>query len=159
MMRSVQPIKPLAAAVVIFLAGSSGIVSAGDRIGLRPGMSPEEANAAMAGRCPDSYVGPPWITCINKGIILTATFTKKKRLNWLRLMEPSQEDAQTYAKKLAAEVGFTGTPEPCVVYEANTFCFKDAEGTVLGAGSTEYDGMRTSYFFNPRFEQEDGGIE
>src|SRR5258708_2174914 len=131
--------RPILASACLIVAFASP-ADAADRIGLRPGMTPEAADAAMAGRCPTSYVRPPYLTCINGGFIVTATFTRKGRLNGRRLIEPSKEDPMTYAGELAAELGFTGPAKPCEVYEVKTFCFSDAEGTVLGAGSTEYEG-------------------
>lgn len=130
---------------------------AADRIGIRPGMSASEVDLAMKERCPDNYVSPPFLTCVNGGFVVTATFTRKDRLHWLRLLESSQQDPETYARELAAELGFAGTPEACASGDRKAFCARDAAGNVLAAGSTEYDGMRTSYFFNDSILSEDGG--
>jgi len=139
------------------LAATSWPALADDRIGIRPGMSADEVELAMKDRCPDNYVSPPDLTCVNGGFILTATFTKKDRLHWLRLLESSQQEPETYARELATELGFAGTPEACASGDRKAFCTQNEAGDVLAAGSTEYDGMRTSYFFNKRILTEDGG--
>jgi hypothetical protein len=151
----------LALAVLALLAVPA---TAADRIGLRPGMSPDQAGAAIQGRCPTSYAPPPYLTCVDDRFVITATFTKKGRLNWLRLIEPTKEEPKAYAEALAAELGFTGPGSPCEVYDAKTFCFTGEDGSVLGAGSTEYEGAGfegtlTSYLFNDRLVSADGGIQ
>lgn len=133
--------------------------SASDRIGFRPGVNAEAAYGAINGKCPDSDVGPPNITCVRGGFILTATTTIKGRINWLRLMEKADTDPLTYARELAAELGMPGEPKSCHVYDGDAYCFTDSEGTVLAAGSSQYEGYRTSYFFNDRFLEEDGGLK
>lgn len=142
---------------ILFATGQLQPAWAGDRLGLRIGMSPAEADAAMEGRCKDQYVSLPYLTCVNGGFIVTAIMTKKDRLSWARMMEQVKDDPESYAKVLAAELGFSGDPSPCVVADVKTFCFRMPDGTVLGAASTEYDGYLTSYLFNDQIVTEDGG--
>src|SRR5260221_643769 len=96
---AVSPVKPIAAA---------------DH-GRRPAMPPDQAKKGMGGRCPTSYVPPPYLTCVNGGFLVPAPFTKKGRLNWASLIEPSQQDPLVYASALAAELGFEGPGKRCEV--------------------------------------------
>lgn len=130
---------------------------AADRIGFKLGTYADDAYNTIRGHCPDSDVGPPNITCVRGGFILTATTTKKGRISWLRLMESSTEDPLLYARKLAAELAMTGELKPCHEFDVDAYCVTDSEGTTLAAGSTEYDGFRTSDFFNEQFLKQDGG--
>ena len=142
---------------IVFATGKLEPAWAGDRLGLRIGMSPSEADAAMEGRCKDQYISLPNLTCVNGGFIVTAIMTKKGRLSWARLMEQVKDNPESYAKALAAELGFSGDPSGCVATGSKTFCFRMPDGTVLSAASTEYDGYLTSYLFNDQIVTEDGG--
>lgn len=151
-------VKAILVSVLVALSAIISLpVAAADRIGFRPGTDADDAYESLRNRCPDSDVGPPDITCVRGGFILTATTTKKGRIFWLRLMETSTEDPLLYAQKLAAELSMSGELKPCHEFHAGAYCVTDDDGTVLAAGSTEYEGFRTSYFLNERFLQQDGG--
>ncbi len=153
--------KTISAALVILVATAAG-ASAGDRPGIRPGMGLAAVETALKGSCKELTVtgdADRFVSCRfdgqENGAVVAATISPKDRAYFVSWREPAAGDVATYARQVAAGLGFAGPGEDCRLYDYPMLCWTGADGTVLYSAEQDAQGRYVNYLINESIEQAD----
>jgi hypothetical protein len=114
----------------------------------RTGMTGDEVMNILKGHCSDQQIGPPFITCVGDGNIITGVTTKQDHLFWSRLIHPTIRTAKDYGTALAAEMGFPGGPKDCTMMDIPTKCWTAEDGSTFHIEPQLKDGSAYVYIFS-----------
>lgn len=138
--------------------GMSGMAHAADFKWPAIGMSGADAAALLKGRCPTVWQPAPYLTCANGVQVVTATSSDKDRIYYVQRLDPTSEEKQVYADRVAAELGFDGEGTGCMRHDKPAICWARADGTKLFAAMDFNPGVLASQMINEKIEQEDNKL-
>ena len=146
------------------LALATGAASAEDRLGIRPGMSLTQVDAALKGRCPSYEVSGDadrFVACAMgeaaSSAIIAVTVSPKDRVYYIAWHESSEREVLDYTASVAADLGFAGKGKTCKFYDYELRCWTGKDGTVLYSGERDAQKRYVSYLINETIEKEDSG--
>ncbi|CAG1015992.1 MAG: hypothetical protein F9K19_06980 [Rhizobiaceae bacterium] len=149
-------------AALAILVGSAAGVAADERPGIRPGMGLAAVEAALKGTCKEYVVtgdSDRFVSCRfdgrDNGAVVAATISPKDRTYFVSWREPAQGDAASYARQIAAGLGFAGPGEDCKLYDYPMLCWSGGDGTVLYSAEQDAQGRYVNYLINEAIEQAD----
>lgn len=149
------------AAALCLLLSAAGVAAAGDP-GVRPGMGLAAVEAALKARCKELTVtgdSDRFVSCkfddSEDGAIVAATISPKDRTYFVSWREPATGEVAEYARKVAAELGFSGPGADCRLYDYDMLCWTGADGTVLYSAEKDSQGRYVNYLINEAIEQAD----
>jgi hypothetical protein len=138
--------------------------SAENRLGIWPGMSVDEVAAALKPRCPNIIISgddEKYVTCqvgeAADATVIKATVSSKGRTYYIAWREASSDEALTYAKKIASELGLSGAGKDCRFYDYELRCWQAKDGTVLYAGERDAQKRFVNYIVSDKVREEDEG--
>ena len=153
--------RTILATVFALLAAAAG-ASAEDRHGVRPGMGLAAVEAALKGRCKELTVtgdSDRFVSCrfdgAENGAFAAITISPKDRTYFVSWREPAADDPATYARRVAADLGFPGAGADCRLYDYDMLCWTGADGTVLYSAERDAQGRYVNYLINEAIEQAD----
>lgn len=152
--------KKTAATLLLSLVAAGA--AADERPGFRPGMGLAAVEAALKSRCKELTVtgdSDRFVSCKfddrEGGAVVAATISPKDRTYFVSWREPAAGDVAEYARKVAAELGFSGPGAECRLYDYDMLCWTGADGTVLYSAEKDSQGRYVNYLINEAIEQAD----
>jgi hypothetical protein len=153
---------PALSAVALFLTVAAA-PAAENRLGIWPGMTIEEVAAALKPRCPDIVVegaDERSVICRIGGAgatVITATASSKGRTYYIDWREATDDEAVSYVRRIAGELGLRGPGKDCRFYDYELRCWYAKDGSVLYSGERDALKRYISYIVNDRIKEEDEG--
>ncbi|MDP3523994.1 MAG: hypothetical protein Q8S27_05405, partial [Hoeflea sp.] len=120
----------LAAFLLAAVIPAASPAQADQRVHVRIGMSMSQIKSYLEKECTDLTIGgnnsgEQFITCeLPQGRLITANLSAKDRITYSVYRETNDTlSAEQFGAAIAAELGFAGAGEPCMVYSNASLCW------------------------------------
>jgi len=120
----------LAAFILAAFMLAAGPAQADQRVHVQIGMSMSQIESYLKNECTELIIGgdkggEQYITCeLSEGRLITANLSPKDRITYSVYRETNDSlSAEQFGAAIAAELGFAGAGEPCMVYSDASLCW------------------------------------
>ena len=150
-------------ALLVAVVLAAGPAQAEERVKVRIGMSMSEIEPYLKSECTDLIIGgakggEQYITCeLSEGRLITANLSPKDRITYSVYREPNTAfSAREFATAIAAELGFAGAGEPCMIHSDASLCWSNGSTKLWVYLHPDSAGRLSSFQSDEDMAAEDG---